>query len=89
MPELQAPLHPRLPYTGANVVWETRNTMARTVEDILARRSRALFLDAAASMAMAPRVAQWMAKEMNRDQMWQDKQVKAFEDVARGYLPKK
>ena len=87
-PELQGRLHPRLPYTGAHVIWETRNTMARTVEDILARRTRALFLDAGASMAMAPRVAQWMAEEMNRDKMWEEKQVKEFEDVARGYLPK-
>ena len=53
-PDLARPLHPALPYTGAEVVWAVREEMARTVEDVLARRTRALLLDARASVEMAP-----------------------------------
>jgi glycerol-3-phosphate dehydrogenase len=53
-PGLEEPLHPALPYTGAEVVWAARFEMARTVEDVLARRTRALFLEARAAMEMAP-----------------------------------
>ena len=50
---LAAQLHPALPYIAAEVVWAARDEMARTVEDVLARRTRALFLNARAAMAMA------------------------------------
>jgi glycerol-3-phosphate dehydrogenase len=83
---LAEPLHPALPYCGAEVVWAARFEMARTVEDVLARRTRALFLNAKAAMAMAPRVAALMAKELERDENWQAKQVNTFREVARGYV---
>ena len=57
-------LHPALPYCGAEVLWAARFEMARTVEDFLARRTRALFLNARAAVAMAPRVAALMAAEL-------------------------
>jgi glycerol-3-phosphate dehydrogenase len=69
------------------VVWSVRHEYARTVEDVLARRTRALFLDAAASMETAPRVAGLMAAELGCDDAWQQRQVRAFLDLARGYLP--
>ena len=50
-------LHPDYGFTKADVLWAARDEMARTVEDFLARRVRALFLDARASMEMAPEVA--------------------------------
>ena len=78
-------LHPALPYCGAEVVWAARSEMARTVEDVLARRTRALFLDARAALAMAPRVAELLAAELGRDAAWQAEQVRAFEAVARAY----
>ena len=56
-PALAAPLHPALPYTGAEVVWAVREEMARTIEDVLARRCRALFLNAGAAVQMVPAVA--------------------------------
>lgn len=84
-PELAKPLHPDLPYTGAEIVWAAREEMARTVEDALARRTRALFLNARAAIAMAPRVAALMARELGQDQAWAAAQVAAFEVVARGY----
>jgi len=79
-------LHPALPYCGAEVVWATRKEMARTVEDVLARRTRALFLNARAAVAMAPRVAELMAEELGKNQGWQTGQIRAFEDLAKGYL---
>jgi glycerol-3-phosphate dehydrogenase len=77
-PSLGAPLHSALPYCGAEVVWATRFEMARMVEDVLARRTRALFLNARAAIEMAPRVATLMAQELQRDKAWEIDQVKAF-----------
>jgi glycerol-3-phosphate dehydrogenase len=85
-PSLASALDARLPYTGAEVVWAARCEMARTVEDVLARRTRALFLDARAAIAMAPRVAELMAVELGRDQAWQSTQVEHMRDLGRGYL---
>lgn len=79
-------LHPALPYCGAEVLWAARFEMARTVEDFLARRTRALFLNARAAVAMAPGVAALMGAELQLDKRWQTDQVRAFEELARGYL---
>jgi glycerol-3-phosphate dehydrogenase len=78
-------LHTALPYIEAEVAWAARHEMARTVEDVLARRTRALFLNAAAANEMAPRVAELLARELGRDAAWQATQLRAFEAVARGY----
>ena len=80
-------LHPHLPYRTCEVAWAVRNELARTVEDVLARRTRSLFVDAAASMAMARRVAQLMAAELGRDDAWQRRQVEDFCTLARNYVP--
>jgi glycerol-3-phosphate dehydrogenase len=80
-------IHPRLPYRAAQVVWAARHEMARTVEDALARRTRALFLDARASIEAAPRVAALLATELRRDSRWRAAQVEAYAALARGYLP--
>jgi len=84
-PELAAPLHPALPYTGAEVVWAARAEMARRVEDVLARRTRALFLNAQAAREMAPRVAELLARELGRDAAWAADQLRAFSQLATGY----
>jgi glycerol-3-phosphate dehydrogenase len=68
------------------VIWAVREEMARTVEDVLARRTRALFLNARAAIAMAPRVAELMAHELGQDAAWEAAQVQAFGETARGYL---
>lgn len=86
-PELAGPLHHALPYTGAEVVWAVRFEMARTVEDVLARRLRALFLNVRAAIAMAPAAAALMARELGRDEAWQREQVASFTALARRYLP--
>ncbi len=85
-PSLAQRLHPSLPYTGAEVVWAVRDEMARTVEDVLARRTRALFLDARAAIEMAPRVAALLAQELDQDKLWQSAQVQSFGETARNYL---
>jgi glycerol-3-phosphate dehydrogenase len=85
-PGLGAPLHLRLPYSGAEVVWAVREEMARTVEDVLARRTRALLLDARASLEAAPAVARLMAAERGEDAAWEARQVAAYREVAAGYL---
>lgn len=85
-PALGERLHPDRPTVAAQVVWAARHEMARTVEDVLSRRTRELLLDARASIDMAPRVAELLAAELGRDQAWQESQVDAYRALARGYL---
>ena len=85
-PDLRLKIHADLPYTKATVLWAVQQEMAMTVEDVLARRTRALFLDAAAAMEAAPLVANMMAKEMNKSDEWISQQIKDFETIARQYL---
>jgi glycerol-3-phosphate dehydrogenase len=80
------PIHPNLPYTSAEVVWAARNEMARTVEDVLSRRTRALLLDARASIEMAKPVADLLAEELARDDEWIQQQVEEYTELAKGYL---
>ncbi len=85
-PALATPLHPALPYVEAEVVWAARQEMARTVEDVLARRTRALVLNAAAAIEAAPRTALLLARELGRGDSWASEQADAFKSVARRYL---
>jgi glycerol-3-phosphate dehydrogenase len=79
-------LNAALPYIKAEVVWAAREEMARTVEDVLARRLRALFLNARAALAMAPAVADLMAAELTWDEPLREKQLAAFREVASNYV---
>lgn len=79
-------LHQRLPYCAGQVVWAVRQEMARTVEDVLSRRLRALPLDAQAALEMAPQVARVMAAELRRDEDWEKQQVSVFWKLALHYL---
>ena len=83
---LGAQMHQSLPYIKAEVVWAVRHEMARTVEDVLARRTRALFLNARAALAMAPAVADLMALELGWDEVTRAGQLAAFHDVASNYV---
>ncbi len=85
-PSMGEKLHEDLPYIKAEVIWAVREEMARTVEDFLARRSRALLLDTRASIDMAPEVARIMAGELGYDDDWQADQVAAYTNLAKGYL---
>src|SRR5271167_35370 len=84
-PTLGKQLDSQLPYVEAEVVWAVRAEMARTVEDVLSRRTRALFLNSMAAIRMAPRVAAILARELGKDAIWQANQIKAFNQVASGY----
>lgn len=79
-------LHPRYDYLQAEVIWAMRFEMARTVEDVLARRVRLLFLDAQAAIEAAPSVARLMAAELQKDDAWEKEQVAAFTSLAGSYL---
>ncbi|HKK42052.1 MAG TPA: glycerol-3-phosphate dehydrogenase/oxidase [Bacteroidales bacterium] len=85
-PELGQQLDDRLPYTGAEITWICRNEMPVNAEDILARRTRALFLNARASADMAPAVAQIMADEFGHEPEWIEKQVESYRQLVRNYL---
>jgi glycerol-3-phosphate dehydrogenase len=84
-PSLVERLHPDLPYIAAEVVWAVRAEMARTVEDVLARRLRALFLNAGAALKMAPAVAELMVRELGAGEAWKSRQLAAFETIAANY----
>lgn len=81
-------LDPAFPLLKGEVVWMVRNEMARTVEDVLARRSRVLFLDAKAAGKLAPAVAAIMAEELQFNEQWQSAQVGAFAELVNQYLLK-
>ena len=79
-------LHPALPYQRGEVAWHARHEMARTVEDVLARRTRALLLNALAAIEAAPSVARLLAAEFSLDPAWEEAQVASFTNLARGYV---
>ncbi|TRX62622.1 glycerol-3-phosphate dehydrogenase/oxidase [Fulvivirga sp. M361] len=85
-PDLGEKLHPRLDYLKAEVVWAIRHEMARTIEDILARRVRVLFVDARAAIEVAPMVAGLLAEELHKDYEWQQQQTEAFTAIATNYV---
>jgi glycerol-3-phosphate dehydrogenase len=78
-------LDPQFHYKKAHVIWAVRLEMAMTVEDVLARRLRILFLNAQSAMKIAPLVAVLMAKELNHDQQWIDSRVTEFNRLANQY----
>jgi glycerol-3-phosphate dehydrogenase len=82
---MAAVLHKRLPIVAAQVVWAVRQEMARTAEDVLARRTRALVLDAGAASEMAVAVAKLVAAERGLDGEWESRQVQEFRSLARKY----
>ncbi len=84
-PALGEQLDGDLPYTAAEVVWAAREEMARSVEDALARRTRALFLNSKSAMAMAPAVARLLAGELGRSESWMEAQVNEFIKLAQQY----
>jgi len=84
---LMEPIHPKLPFISAEILWAVRNEMCMKVEDFLSRRTRALFLDAKASIESAPLVAELIAKETNENENWIKNQIDSFNSMAKNYLP--
>jgi glycerol-3-phosphate dehydrogenase len=85
-PRLGEKMHPDLPYIAAEIVWSARHEMSRNLDDALARRTRALLLNARAAVAVAPHVASLLARELNQDERWIDSQVASFTALARHYI---
>lgn len=80
------PVHPRLKLTAGEVRWMAQKEMARTVDDVLSRRSRSLLFDAKAAREAAPIVARLLAQELSRDEAWVDAQEAEFDQISRNYL---
>jgi glycerol-3-phosphate dehydrogenase len=85
-PESGKPVDARLPYTYAEIIWICRNEMPLNIEDILARRTRSLFLNARASADIAPKVADLMANEFGYDQKWKEEQLESYNDLVKNYI---
>ncbi|MGE5610759.1 MAG: glycerol-3-phosphate dehydrogenase/oxidase [Bacillota bacterium] len=85
-PTYQQLLHPQLPYRAGQVIWAVRQEMARTVEDVLSRRTRALLLNARASIEAADRVADLMAGELGQGESWKQQQVQSYRGLASQYV---
>lgn len=85
-PALGLRIHQRLPYTRAEIIWICRNEMPLYLEDILARRTRALFLNTQASSEIAIEVAALMAKELGYGMHWQKDQVESYNQLVKNYI---
>ena len=85
-PALGKHISKRVQLIGAQVIWAVRSEMARTLEDCLSRRHRALQLDARECIRIAPEVASLMAAELGRDKVWEKEQVEAFTALAQMHL---
>ncbi len=81
-PELYKPVVEGMPYLEAEVVHAARNEMARTVDDILSRRTRLRIYARDAAAAAAPRVGELLARELGLDQGTIDEQVAAYQAEA-------
>jgi glycerol-3-phosphate dehydrogenase len=79
-------IHPRLPYTEAELRWICRHEMPRKLEDLLARRTRSLFLDAIASREMAVEAAGIMAEELGFDDAWKEAEIEEYDKLVENYL---
>jgi glycerol-3-phosphate dehydrogenase len=80
-------LHENYPYTIADVIFAIRHELAETVEDILARRTRILFLNARVAIELAELIGSLLAKELGKDENWQEKQIASFCELAKQYIP--
>lgn len=85
-PDLDARMHADLPYSWLEIVWAARHEWAHSVSDALARRTRALILDARAAAESAPKAAEIMARELGKDEEWQKQQVEEFTNLAKNYM---
>jgi glycerol-3-phosphate dehydrogenase len=80
-PAMAAPLVAGLPYLRAEAVYAVRHEMARTLDDVLSRRTRARLFDRRATLDAAPQVAQLMAAELGWDDVETERQLRVFTDL--------
>jgi glycerol-3-phosphate dehydrogenase len=88
-PALSEKIDPELPYTFAQVLYAMQFEMARTLEDVLSRRTRALLLDSRAALRCARKVAQFIQERLELDDTWAERQTAQFTELAlAGYIPR-
>ena len=85
-PEYGKKISEKYEYTVAEVIWSVRNEMARTLDDVLARRVRLQYIDAREAQKVAPQVAQIMATEMQKDKAWIDKQLQDYDEILKNFI---
>ncbi len=78
-------IHESFHFTQSDIERFIQKEMAITVEDVLARRTRLLFLDAHAAIDAAPSVAKVMSAVMNKDEQWINEQISLFTQLAKQY----
>jgi glycerol-3-phosphate dehydrogenase len=78
-------LSDKLYITKNQIHWGVKEEMATNLEDILARRTRCLFLDAYETEKIAPKVAETMAKILNNNQNWINQELKDFKSIIKNY----
>ena len=66
-PELLEPVVAGLPYTGAEFLYAAREEMAQTLDDVLARRTRAMIQRAQPTMEAAQAAATLVAPDLGWD----------------------
>lgn len=84
--KFQEKISPKYDYTFGEVAWAVRHEMARTLDDVLARRVRLLFVDAREALRVAPEVAKVMALELDMPESWVDEQIAEFTSIAEKYI---
>jgi glycerol-3-phosphate dehydrogenase len=72
----------------SQVIWAVHHEMARTVEDVLSRRTRALLLDAKESIRICPEVARLIANQLGMDESWIEKEIQHYTQLAQQYILK-
>ncbi len=87
-PGLADKLHPDLPYCKADVIHAIRNEMARTLDDLLARRTRMLHLNASLAIQLSSSLAEMLRAELGKSENWRDQQIDSFLAIARNYMPR-
>ncbi|MDR2563271.1 MAG: glycerol-3-phosphate dehydrogenase/oxidase [Prevotellaceae bacterium] len=85
-PEYGKKLSEKYEYTVAEVIWAVQNEMARTIDDVLARRVRLQYIDAREAVKVAPQVAQIMAVEMKKDKAWIDSQLQDYNEILKNFI---
>ena len=78
-------IHNDLPYYQAEIIYQARNEKAKTIEDVLARRTRSAFLNIKASVESAPIVAEILAEELKKDKQWQENQILSFKEFSKNF----
>lgn len=88
-PELSKHIHPHFKVRWSMLYWGIHHEFARSIEDLLSRRTSCLLEDAKVAIEIAPQVAEFMQKELMKDTEWKEYQLKEFMKISEDYLPRR